>query len=299
MSLIDNIAFYSISDLRYAVREAGNPAGVPLVLLHGLMDTGAGFDNLVSAIEARAPGRYRYIAPDWRGHGQTTATHDSYWFPLYLLDLERLLDRLTGHGPSNPVTLIAHSMGGQIASLYAGTRPERVSHLITLDSLNVPDADTDKVPDRYRRWLDAHTAPPAEKSYADLDAAISRIAHRYPELSAAQTRFLAEQWTRVDGDSDANRRRMRVDPWHRVPLPYAFRAAEAMAVWAEVRAPVLCIDGGDSPARHFCSDVEMARRRACFADLTHAVIDGCGHMLHLQAPDAVAAEICAFLEERA
>lgn len=296
MSLIDNIAFHQIGDLRYAVREAGNPDGAPLVLLHGLMDTGAGFDSLVSAIEARAPGRFHYIAPDWRGHGQTTATHDSYWFPLYLLDLERLLDSGITRGSSHAVTLIAHSMGGQIASLYAGTRPERVSHLITLDSLNVPDADTDKVAGRYRRWLDAHATPPAEKSYADLDAAISRIAHRYPELSTAQTRFLAEQWTLADADG---RRRMRVDPWHRVPLPYAFRAAEAMAVWAEVRAPVLCIDGGDSPARHFCSDAEMARRRACFADVTRAVIDGCGHMLHLQAPDAVAGEICRFLDARA
>lgn len=296
MSLIDNIAFYQIGDLRYAVREAGHPDGMPLVLLHGLMDTGAGFDPLVSAIEARAPGRFRYIAPDWRGHGQTTATHDSYWFPLYLLDLERLLDNLVGRGESNTATLIAHSMGGQVASLYAGTRPQRVSHLVTLDSLNVPDADTDKVPSRYRRWLDAHATPPTQKSHDDLDTIRSRIARRYPELSVAQTRFLAEQWTRADADG---RRHMRVDPWHRVPLPYAFRAAEAMAVWAEVRAPVLCIDGGESPARHYCSDAEMTRRRACFADVTHAVVDGCGHMLHLQAPDAVAAEICRFLDDRA
>ena len=294
MSLIDNITFHTLGELRYAVREAGTSEGEPLVLLHGLMDTGAGFDALVSAMESRAPGRYRFIAPDWRGHGDTDATHDSYWFPAYLLDLERLLDVVVGRGPDNAVTLVAHSMGGQIASLYAGTRPERVSQLITLDSLNVPNSDPANVPDRYRRWLDAHSNPPATKVYDDLDTAILRIGRRYPELSADQTDFLARQWTAQE--DAAGRRRMRVDPWHRVPLPYAFRASEAMALWAEVTAAVLCIDGGDSPARYFCDDAEMQRRRACFANVTHVVVDGCGHMLHLQRPEAVAAEICAFVD---
>lgn len=294
MSLIDNITFHTLGPLHYAVREAGNPEGEPVLLLHGLMDTGAGFDALVAAIEKRSPERYRFIAPDWRGHGATEAIHDSYWFPDYLLDLERLLDKLTGRGSANPVTLVAHSMGGQIASLYAGTRPERVARLITLDSLNVPDSDPANVPGRYRGWLDAHANPPATKVYEDLETAISRIGRRYPELSAEQTDFLARQWTAEENET--GRRQMRVDPWHRVALPYAFRASEAMALWREVTAAVLCIDGGDSPARYFCDDAEMQRRRACFANVTRVVVDGCGHMLHLQKPEAVAAEICAFVD---
>jgi pimeloyl-ACP methyl ester carboxylesterase len=291
MSLIDNITHHRLGDLDYAVRETGNPDGAPVVLLHGLMDTGAGFEPLVQAMAAEAPGRYRYIAPDWRGHGESASTHDSYWFPTYLLDLERLLDTLLG--PATPIALIAHSMGGQVASLYAGTRPARISHLITLDSLNVPDSDVADVPSRYRRWLDAHADTPAAKVYDDLDTAISRIARRYPELAAERVRLLAEQWT-VAEDA-AGRRRMRVDPWHRVPLPYGFRAAEAKALWREITAPVLCIDGGDSPARWFCDATEMAERRACFANLRHVVIDGCGHMLHLQQPQAIGREILAFL----
>ncbi|MES1932575.1 alpha/beta hydrolase [Salinisphaera shabanensis T35B1] len=280
-----------LGEIDYAVREAGNPNGQPLVLLHGLMDTGASFEPLVAAMQAIEPDRYHYIAPDWRGHGATTAINDSYWFPNYLLDLERLLDTLVGR--DEPVALIAHSMGGQVASLYAGTRPERISHLVTLDSLNVPDSSVAGVPDRYRRWLDAHALPPSEKVYDDLDTTASRIAKRYPELNDTITRNLAEQWTEIE-DEDG-RRRMRVDPWHRVPLPYAFRAAEAKALWREVSAHVLCIDGGDSPAKYFCGEAEMAERRACFADLRHIVVDGCGHMLHLQKPQTIADHICTFL----
>ncbi|MES1949918.1 alpha/beta hydrolase [Salinisphaera sp. S4-8] len=281
----------AIGELDYAVREAGDPNGLPVFLLHGLMDTGASFAPLVEALEAIAPGHYRYIAPDWRGHGASQATHDSYWFACYLLDLERLIDSLVDS--DTPVILVAHSMGGQVASLYAGTRNQRVSHLVTLDSLNVPDSDTANVPDRYRRWLDAHATPPADKVYDDLDTAIARIAKRYPELDRATVERLADQWT--EAEDAQGRRRMRVDPWHRVPLPYAFRAAEAKALWREVRAPVLCIDGGDSPAKYFCGEAEMAERRACFADCRHVVVEGCGHMLHLQKPQAIAGHIQAFL----
>ena len=163
------------------------------------------------ALEAIAPGHYRYIAPDWCGHGASQATHDSYWFPRYLLDLERLIENLVGR--DTPVILVAHSMGGQVASLYAGTRPTRVSNLVTLDSLNVPDSDTREVPSRYRRWLDAHATPPSAKVYDDIETAASRIAARYPELDESTTRRLAEQWTAAIDPQ--GRRRIRVDPWHR------------------------------------------------------------------------------------
>ena len=292
MNSHDSVQSLRIGELDYAIRDTGDPNGRPIVLLHGLMDTGASFEPLVEAMQALAPGRYRYIAPDWRGHGDSDAIHDSYWFPTYLLDLERLLNELIDG--DTPVTLIAHSMGGQVASLYAGTRPARVSNLVTLDSLNVPDSDTREVPSRYRRWLDAHATPPGAKVYDDIETAASRIAARYPELDESTIRRLAEQWTAAADPQ--GRRRMRVDPWHRVPLPYAFRAAEAKSLWREVSARVLCIDGGDSPAKYFCGEAEMAERRACFTDLRHIVVDGCGHMLHLQKPQAIARHICTFLD---
>ena len=292
MSLLDPPNHFTLDGLAHAVRESGPRAGEPMVLLHGFADTGASFASLAAAIDAEAPGRYRFIAPDWRGHGDTGHAGRCYWFPEYLADLEALLDALPGLAA--PITLVGHSMGGQVASLYAGTRPTRVSNLVTLDSLNVPDSDTREVPSRYRRWLDAHATPPSAKVYDDIETAASRIAARYPELDESTTRRLAEQWTAAIDPQ--GRRRIRVDPWHRVPLPYAFRAAEAKSLWREVSARVLCIDGGDSPAKYFCGEAEMAERRACFTDLRHIVVDGCGHMLHLQKPQAIARHICTFLD---
>ena len=52
-----------------------------------------------------------------------------YWFPDYIADLDVLLRELA---TPEPVPLVGHSMGGNVAGLYAGTRPSRVATLALL-----------------------------------------------------------------------------------------------------------------------------------------------------------------------
>lgn len=292
MSFIDPPEHQTLRDLTYAWRDSGPREAPTVVLLHGLLDNGASFAPLVEALNQRLAEPHRFIAPDWRGHGATAwAADGDYWFPQYLADLDALLTTTVA---KQPVTLIGHSMGGQVASLFAGTRPDRVTRLIALDSLNVPDSDPSKAPGRYQRWLDAQAQPPTPRVYDSTADIGRRIGHRYPELSHDQRDFLAQHWSELVDDGP--RCRMRVDPWHRVAFPYGFRATEVMAIWRHVAAPVLCVDGGQSPAARFTPESIMAERRACFASLQRVVIEHCGHMLHLQAPTAVANAIGDFLE---
>lgn len=274
-----------------AYRRTGPQRGPALVLLHGLMDNSAGFAPLLAALETQGMLERDVIAPDWRGHGDSEATPGAYWFPNYLADLEALLEAL---GVSAPVILVGHSMGGQIASLYAGTRPSRVAGLITLDSLNVPDSDPDEAPKRYSDWLDtlADGALASERLYDSVANFAARLARRYPELGDPARHYLAASWLRptVDG-----RHRLCADPAHGRRMPYGFRAAEAAALWREVRCPVLCIDGGRSPATVFVDADTLAARRGCFADIEHVTLPDCGHMLHVQDAPAVAASMAAFL----
>ena len=173
-----------------AYRRIGPRRGPAVVLLHGLMDNSAGFAPLLAALDDRGALDYDLIAPDWRGHGDSEPTPGAYWFPNYLADLEALLATL---GVTEPVVLVGHSMGGQIASLYAGARPERVAGLVALDSLNVPDSDPQDSPARYRDWLDtlAHGAAEAERVYDSVAAFAARLARRYPELDDAALQYLA------------------------------------------------------------------------------------------------------------
>ena len=45
-------------------------------------------------------------------------------------------------------------MGGNVASLYAGVRPERVARLVNIEGFGLPRMSSDQAPERYREWLE-------------------------------------------------------------------------------------------------------------------------------------------------
>mgnify|MGYP002135923417 CR=1 FL=1 len=117
----------ALRHLNYHVRHWGpEHSDLPtLVLLHGWMDVSASYQFTVDAL--RQP--RRIIAPDWRGFGLTTgAPVDHYVFADYLADLDLLLDH---YAPGEAIDLVGHSMGGNVAMMYGGVRPERVRKLIS------------------------------------------------------------------------------------------------------------------------------------------------------------------------
>ena len=110
-----------IRGLDYHVRTWGtrNPDQPPLLMVHGWMDIGASFQFMVDAM---AQDRW-VIAPDLRGFGNTKpAFADSFWFADYLADLDAILAHMVG---DQPIDLLGHSLGGHVATTYAGVRPER------------------------------------------------------------------------------------------------------------------------------------------------------------------------------
>ena len=104
------------------------------MLLHGWGDTGETCQFLVDHLAAERT----CVAIDMRGFGRTQRPQDGYWFPDYLADLDALLDQLS---PDAPVDLVGHSMGGNVAMLYAGVRPQRVRRLVSLEGFGMPRTD--------------------------------------------------------------------------------------------------------------------------------------------------------------
>jgi pimeloyl-ACP methyl ester carboxylesterase len=268
----------------YFIRQTGQTRGPLLLLLHGLLDTGESYAPLCHWLDDG----WRIAAPDWRGHGDTGHAPAGYWFPDYVADLDALCDQLS---PEAPVAIIAHSMGTNIAALYAGLRPTRVQALVCLDGLNVPHRRAEDVPSRYARWLKGQRRPRPERHYRSVAALARRVALRYPELDAERVRFLAHIWSRPVAQGV----RLANDPDHLLPSPYGFDADAAMAVWRQTQARVFCLDGERSPARDWLSaDLQQARRDV-FPDSRHESLPGTGHFLHLEQPDTVAERINPFL----
>jgi len=96
--------------------------GEPLLLLHGLMVSGAMFDPLVARLE----NEFRMIVPDLRGHGLTGDLPGPYEVPSLAADLGAVLDE----AGVESCAVLGYSHGGAVAQQLAHTRPAAVSRLM-------------------------------------------------------------------------------------------------------------------------------------------------------------------------
>jgi len=275
-----------IRGVDYHVNEWGD-AGQPLIVyLHGWGDAGSTLQFVVDALSRD----WHVIAPDWRGFGRTTCRASSYWFPDYLADLDSLL---ADYSPATPVRLVGHSMGANVGGLYAGVMPERVRAFVNVEGFGLADSDPGDAPERYRKWLEQGRALPEFGAFEDFDKLARRIVQRSPHMTMAQARFVAEAWATAGSDG----LQLRADPAHKLPNAVLYRRAEAEACWCNVTAPVLLVAGAESNILDLLGDVSGGNNKAMpFPDCKSLVIDDAGHMLHFEAPRALAGAIEEFFE---
>jgi pimeloyl-ACP methyl ester carboxylesterase len=280
-----------VRGLRYHVRTWGDEADPKLVLLHGWMDVSASFQFLVDALQDD----WHVIAPDWRGFGLSEWAPNGYWFPDYIADLEVLLQQLS---PDAAVNLVGHSMGGNVAGLYAGIRPDRVSNLALLEGFGLPRAVPTSAPKRFEKWFEEIAHPPSFKPYASFEEVEARLMHNNRRLSRKTPPFPPPHWAkRLDSGEVV----LNSDPAHKMVNPVLYRLEEAIACWKRVTAPVLWVWGDGQWMRQWLKENpnDMEERRAAFSSLTERTIPDAGHMLHHDQPERLADTLEAFLSGRA
>jgi pimeloyl-ACP methyl ester carboxylesterase len=123
--------FLDIAGARAHVRDEGNPDGIPIVMIHGSLESLQVWDGWVKALGDK----YRMISVDLPGHGLTGAwPRDEYTIEAYTDFVEVLADELR----LDRFVLVGHSMGGAVAWSFAATRPDRVAYLVLVDSSGFP-----------------------------------------------------------------------------------------------------------------------------------------------------------------
>jgi len=131
----------SIGDTSLAVQICGS--GQPLVLLHAFPLDHTMWHRIIPLAD-----HLRLIIPDQRGFGQSTESH-SKSKPLSSImqladDVAKLLDALH---IDEPAVIAGISMGGYVAQHVAVRHPEKVSHLVLIDtkfSADTPEARTSR-----------------------------------------------------------------------------------------------------------------------------------------------------------
>jgi pimeloyl-ACP methyl ester carboxylesterase len=273
-------------------RAVATPAGPALggrrtvLLLHGFLDAGRTWDRVAAPL-ARAG--YEVLAPDLRGFGDSGRIPKGgyYHFADYVADVDDIVEQLA----PTWLAVVGHSMGGGVASLFAGTRPEKVKRLAILEGLG-PAADP---PDlsvlRMRAWLrDLGKIERTPRRLASMDHVIDRLAATHPRIDRALLATRAPLLTRGRDDGTFE---WAYDPLHRSTTPNPFQVDVFNTFLRHIECPTLFVDGG--PTGWHPPDEES--RLAHIPKLERIAFPEAGHMMHWTAAGPLADALLRFLAD--
>lgn len=257
--------------LKLACETIGS--GPPLLVLHGLFGSGSNWRGIA-----------RQLAPtctvhcvDLRNHGASPWA-DSMDYAAMADDVLLLMERL---GLERPAVL-GHSMGGKTAMALALRHPQRVGRLIVVDIAPVAYADT--------------LTPFAEAMRgADVVAAATRAEVRARLRQAvpdpAVVPFLMHNLVLQNDHFDWRLNLLGISA---SMVPLCGFPGELLG--ARFEHPVAVIAGANSA---YVSASDGAEFRPMFPQVELRVVEGAGHWVHADRPDAFIACVRSALQQRA
>ena len=292
---------YFSQRLRLHYVDWGNADKPALVLLHGGRDHCRSWDWTAEALRAD----WHVIAPDLRGHGDSQwSTDGSYSIAGYIYDLAQLIHQQA----LAPVTIVAHSLGGNVALRYAGVYPETVAKLVAIEGLgprwvtmeNLGDSSDADAPlsrprkaihERMDEWIREQRALAGRlpRRYASLQEAFRRMQEENPHLSAAQALHLTAHGVNQNEDGTYT---WKFDNYLRAWPPYDMRGQDIQTLWSRIACPTLILYGRESRFGDPAADGRASR----FQHAKVVGIDGAGHWLHHDRLDEFLRAVREFLE---
>jgi pimeloyl-ACP methyl ester carboxylesterase len=270
--------------------EWGEPAGEPLVLVHGYLDIAQSWSPFVTALQRELGKSLWIIAPDCRGHGDSgrIGAGGYYYFPDYVLDLDRVVRALG----ATQFKLIGHSMGGTVSFLYAGTFPTRVSRLVLIEGIGPPGMKFSDAPLRMEKWItEMHERGRGHfREYTSVEAGASQLQQTNPRLNAALALDLARAGMK---QNDNGKWVWKFDPLHRTAAPQPFYTEQALEFFRRIECPVLIVEG---EASRQTRRTDKQTRYDAIRNHRCVIIDHAGHMVHQDNPVALAELIATFLK---
>lgn len=263
-----------------AAGQAFGPSAAPVVLaLHGWLDNSASFAPLAAALPD-----FQLIALDFPGHGHSAplAAGPAYHFVDYVSFVSEALDALG----LERVILLGHSMGGGVASLFAGVFPERIEKLALLEGLGPISAESDTGPERLRKAIEERRIKKPEPVYSSIELAAT-VRARVGRLALDCARLLVERNLKpADGGYV-----WRTDPRLKLSSPLRMTESQVRAFLERISAPSLFVYGRETEFGEYGR--MLFDRTRITPGMRTLELPG-GHHMHMEHPEETAAALREF-----
>ncbi len=272
-----------VPGLTLAAREWGDlGSDHKLLALHGWLDNCATFDRLAPMLAG-----VHLIALDLPGHGRSEhrGANATYHFIDWVPEVVAAADYLGWRRFS----VMGHSMGAAIASITAGTVPERLRGVVLLDGLAPFTTPAQDVPETLASYIRqrARLLDKERPLYPSREAATQRLL-KVTNLTPAAAATLVARNTVETAEGIA----WTYDARLRRVSPMRFTEEHNRAFLRGITAPVLFVRPEDGIA---VDPGTLASWLADVRDLTHVSVSG-GHHVHLEHPERVAPAVQTFLQ---
>lgn len=266
----------------------GDSSSQPLLLIHGGRDHCRSWDWVAERLKHK----YYIIAPDLRGHGDSAwSPEGNYEMTGYVYDLAQLIHQLD----LAPVTIVAHSMGGNIALRYTGIYPDAVRRLVAIEGIGpspkmLAEREAKGITTRMRNWIDdkRNASGRQPKRYPSLEAALERMKAENSYLTDDQARHLTEHGINRNEDGSWS---WKFDNYLNIWPSFDMSQADLQAIWGAITCPTLLMYGSNSWASNPADD----GRLAYFKTANVMVFEQAGHWLHHDQFDTFMAALDDFL----
>jgi len=257
-------------------------AGFPVVLLHGWPQSWYEWRHVIPGLAAR----FRVIAPDLRGLGDSSRPADGYDKRTVGGDIWRLVSDVLGIGEFH---LVGHDWGGPTAYAIAAAHPQAVRKLVILD-VAIPGDGSQNISQGGRRWHHAFhqtlDLPEALVSGRE-DIYFGWFYRTYGARPDAIPESDIAEYLRVYRQPGA----LRAGFAYYRAMPRDIADNEATAARLKLAMPVLAL-GGDRSWGRGLEVVESLQRMA--VDVQGGVIENCGHWMPEEQPAELLRRLLAF-----
>lgn len=272
---------YNIGSKKIAALTNGNNGAPTLLCLHGWLDNAASFQPLFPHLD-----EFHVIAIDWPGHGFSSHRSEDahYHFLDWVYDLVQLFQKQQW----SDIGIVAHSMGGMVASAFSAAFPEYVKSLTLIDSIGLLALDSKETSQQLRKGMLSRLSQGDKRRY-------------HPNIASAVTaRTLVSDLTAENAQLIVNRGiehtdkgyQWRSDSRLRATSPYRLSTTQVKQIVTDIKAPTQLVFGNKGMEM---VSLGLKAYGALFSSLEVHKLNG-GHHVHMEQVEETANLIVNFVK---